>query len=92
MTKTFLKPQNDLLVVEGMLSYQESARAWNTLRFQRPLLDVFPVLRERRSAPCYKWLMCHTLERLEGVMEQVRQGEMPMPLLLFLYKEETHDA
>ena len=84
----YLRPRNDLLEVEGRMSYHEGAGAWNTIRFQKRLLEEFPVLQDRSKSVYYKGLLCRTSDKLQQVIKMVTDGKVPMPLILFLYQEE----
>ena len=86
-TRTYIDWNSDLQEFEGPMYYQESARAWNTLRFRQALIEGLPVLRDRRSTVRYKALLCRSKEKLDKVIQMIKDDKVPMPLMLFLYKE-----
>lgn len=82
----FLRPKNDILDINGKVSYSESSQAWNTIRFKRALLREFPQLREKSSYFGYKLVFYKSYEELENAVKSMKESEHPLPILLFFYR------
>jgi len=71
---------------EGRLHYNESAGAWNILKFKKDIFSEFPQLKEKRSKFLYKLAYHRSPEELKEDIEELIKEDC-IPLLLFLHKE-----
>jgi hypothetical protein len=79
----------DVINVEGKLIYCERDQAWNLLRLKKEVLNEFYQLKEMRSKFSYHMVYYRTYEELEkAVKELKKKGELALPFLVFLYKDE----
>ncbi len=85
--RRYIDWNNDLQEFEGPMYYQESAKAWNTLRFRQGIIEGLPVLRDKQNSIHYKALVCRTKAKLDKVLQMIRNDKVPMPLMLFFYTE-----
>lgn len=87
MQRRYLKGKIDVVEVEGQLSYQESSRTWSLLRLQQRIVEAFPMLRDKSAAVHYKGVLCQTKEKMEQILDMVKDGKVPIPLMVFLFQE-----
>jgi len=91
MEPRILRPKNRTLELKGKLSYCESIQAWNTIRFKRDLALEFPDLMEKRSSFFYKLAFYPSYLELERAIKEMKRGDKPLPILLFLIKGQEAD-
>ena len=61
---------------------------WNTIRFKRQILEEFPQLRDRGTIIRYKLVFYKTYEELANAVEELKEGDIGLPLVLYLYKDK----
>ncbi len=88
--KNSLEPTNKI-ETKGRLAYHEAARAYNTIRLPRQLIDQFPELRNRLLKITFKIrFFRHYSDLKRCIWELEYSNEIP-PLLLSLHlKNEEH--
>ena len=89
MKKRPLRSGHDVLESEGKIAYKETSRAWSLINIRKEMIQEFPQLRERRSAFSYKMTLFGSYELLEKEIRKMKKKNIPLPLLLFFYKEES---
>ena len=82
-----LRPSANALEVYGKVSYHEKAQAWNTIRFQKVILDKFPQLRNKMSIINFKLEFFDSYDALIRKIVELKQKEQGLPLLLYLLQE-----
>ena len=88
MESQILRPKRNTLEIKGKLSYGESNRSWNTLRFKKELLNEFPQLKEKLSKFSYKMVFYQEFNELEKVIRKFNRDGEAVPILLWLVKEK----
>ena len=83
-----LRPKTNTLEVYGRVSYHDKARAWNTIRFQKVILDKFPQLRNKTSAITFKLEFCESYDNTIKRIMQLRGKKGGVPLLLYLFQDD----
>jgi hypothetical protein len=83
-----LSPIKETLKLDGRLSYGESSRAWNIIRFKEQLLREFPQLKKRKEKFGYKLLMHRNYADLLKEVQKLKSEKEVIPLLLFLCKRK----
>jgi len=81
----FLKPNQEVVKVEGSVLYQESAQAWNTIKLKREVLFLYPQLRDKSSKLKYTMIIPKSNEEIMAQIDEVISSNK-MPILLFLEK------
>ena len=87
MEPKILRPMHKAIEIIGKLSYEEGYRAWSTIRFKKRLINEFPDLEEKRAIFSYKMIFHRTPKELEKAVREMKKGDKPLPILLFLVKE-----
>lgn len=85
--RKILTPRNTIQS-EGKIGYSEGFQAWNTIRLKKELFEEFPSLKEKRSKFAYRLIFCRDSKKFEEMLKESKKGDS-LPLLLWLYKEET---
>lgn len=84
---SYLEPKQTIQI-NGKLSYKESLQAWNVIQLQKEIIDLFPQLREKRSAFGYTMYYNREPKEAKKIMEELeKQGVVPIMLLLGKVKE-----
>jgi len=84
-----LIPRN-IIDIKSNMYYDESNHAWNIIRLKSEIVKEFPQLKEKRSKFSYQLIYYRTIEELEkAIRELKKQKDVPLPVLLFMYKEKT---
>ena len=83
-----LRPRHDTLDIDGVISYGESQRVWNTIKLKNNLLTEFPQLFERRKKFGYRMVMHRSYKDLKKAIKTMEANEDVIPILLFFYKRE----
>lgn len=91
MEPKILRPSRKVLEINGKLSYEEGYRAWSTIRFKKELINEFSDLREKRAILGYKMLFYQSYLELEKAVKEMKRGDKPLPILMFLVKENASD-
>jgi hypothetical protein len=86
MKSQTLKPERQTLQLKGKLSYSESNRAWNTIRFKKELINEFPILKERRGLFGYTIILYRNYAELERATRKIKKNNDPIPMMLLLEK------
>lgn len=81
-----LRPKHETLFTEGILSYGESQRAYNTIKLKSVFLKEFPQLSERRNKFGYRMVMYRSYRELMKVIKEMDKGEEVIPILLWFCK------
>jgi len=89
MEKQPLKSGHDVLESEGRITYKDTSRTWSLIRIKRELIQEFPQLRERMSEFSYKMSLFGSYSSLEKEIKRMKKKNIPLPLLLFFYKEKS---
>ena len=82
-----LKPKTNNLEITGKVSYHESVHAWNTIRFKKPVLDMFPQLRNKSSIIKFKLEFSGSYDELIRRIVELKEKKEGIPLLLYLLQE-----
>ena len=92
--KQTVKPLEKPIIIQGPLTYQESVRAFATIRLKRRIIDEFPQLQENKKW-CYRLEYERTYTAAIQRIERAKASEEGIPLLLFIYtdggSEPFHD-
>jgi len=83
-----LRPRRDKIIIKGKISYQESTHAWSLLNLRKNIIEQYPQLRERRSKFGYKMIFFHEQEELEKTIKEIKKNQEPIPILVWLMREE----
>ena len=81
-----IKPDKQMLEICGSLSYHDGARAWNTLRLKKNILNEFSALKDRNSKVSYKMVYGNSFGELVGIMKNIKDNSGVLPILLFFEK------
>jgi len=79
-----LRPIKDVLDVKGAISYSNTYRAWNTIRFQSLILRKFPQLKQKQSNFYYRMVLYESFEELENKVREIKENKGAMPILMWL--------
>ena len=82
-----LRPKTNNLEITGKVSYHENAHAWNTIRFKKPILDMFPQLRNRSSIIRFKLEFSSSYDEMIRRIVELKEKKEGVPLLLYLFQE-----
>ena len=82
-----LKPKTNNLEITGKVSYHESVQAWNTIRFKKPVLDMFPQLRNRSNIIKFKLEFSSSYDEMLRRIVELKEKKEGIPLLLYLLQE-----
>jgi len=86
--KKLLTPRKELEIF-GKISYKESLGLWSIIRLKKEIINEFPQLKEKRSRFGYKMNYYRDIAQLENVVKELKKNkDQPMPVLMWLYKEE----
>ena len=75
--------------INGKLSYSESIRAWNTIRFKAEILKEFYQLKDRKSSFGYQMVYYRSFEELDKIVKKIKRNKEGLPILMFLYEEKN---
>ncbi|MAG52547.1 MAG: hypothetical protein CMH62_01140 [Nanoarchaeota archaeon] len=82
-----LRPESDSLESYGKISYQESVRAWNTIRIPKVILEKFPQLKRKSSIVLFKLEFCDNYDNTIRRIVELKENKKGVPLLLYLFEE-----
>ena len=88
MKSQTLRPQKETLEINGKLSYRESLRAWNTIRFKKELIAEFPALKDRTARFGYTLVLHRDFASLEQAIRKLKRENGAIPILLNIQKLE----
>jgi hypothetical protein len=88
MARMILTPWTGSISVEGRISYNESAQAWNILRLPKEIMNDFPVLKKKRAKLSFRMEHVRNIENLKARVKKIEEEKKPIPILLYLYLEE----
>ena len=71
----------------GKLSYNESNRAWGTIRLKSELINEFKQLREKRTKFNYRLILYRDYEDFEKTVKQIIKNKEVIPMLVWFEKE-----
>ena len=74
--------------VKGRIIYNESKRAWNTIKLNNDFMNEFHQLKNRREKFSYEMVFGRTQEEIKEIMKKMLKNKNLMPILMFLYKDE----
>ncbi len=77
------------VIVSGAVSYNESARCNNIIRLKKKIIKEFPDLIHSRFIN-YKAELWKSYDDLEERIIEIKGKKQGIPILLFLYKNETN--
>ena len=83
----YLQPWKEKKLIQGKLSYNESAQAWSLLRLHKALLDEFKELKEKRGIFGYEIVLFYSYEQLDRFIAEVKNAGKVPPLLLWIGKK-----
>lgn len=87
MSKMMLRPNNDVLDIEGNVIYSTNWGAWNTIRLRKDILDQFPQLKDRKLKIGYRLLFYKTYDELLSAVNRIKEKKEAIPILLYLYQQ-----
>jgi len=87
-----LRPWYDKLEVKGIISYDNNARSWNTIRVRKEVITQFPQLKEKRSKFGYKMVFYKSYEELKKAVEKIIENKEPLPLFLYFIQEKIYSG
>jgi hypothetical protein len=88
---TYLQPIEESIPFKGKICYNESAKAWNVIRLNKMMLEIFRDLRQRRKSFYYEMTLFYRYEQLEKSLRKMQKdGEKP-PMLLRIKERNTHE-
>jgi len=85
-----IMPLTRPIIVNGRLIYNESVRAYNTLRLKKRLLDEFSQLRSE-AGWCWQIEYLRSYDATIERIKEAQQNKEGIPLLLFIYREERDE-
>jgi hypothetical protein len=91
MEEQILRPSKEELVLNGKISYNESNRAWTTVRFKKELANEFKSLKEIKLKFQYRAIFYQSHKELEKAIRKMKRNNEPLPLLLWFIKEKQVD-
>ncbi len=84
MKSQTLRPQKETLEINGKLSYRESLRAWNTIRFKKELMAEFPDLKDRTARVGYNLVLHRDFVSFERDIRKLKRENGVIPFLISL--------
>lgn len=87
MTQLALRPVKDILDVKGAVSYSNTYRAWNTIRFPSLILRRFPQLKSKSESFGYRMIFIENTDDLLQKAQEIKQNDEALPILMWMYKE-----
>ncbi len=90
MKSQILSPTKETLEFRGNLSYGESVRAWNTIRFKKDFIGRFSMLKEKTSKFSYSTVLYTDYDELEKALKKMKREKLPLPMLLMLEKVKAY--
>ncbi|MBW3001872.1 hypothetical protein KY338_01775 [Candidatus Woesearchaeota archaeon] len=84
-----LRPWYDTLEAKGVMSYDNNARCWNTIRVRKNFVKQFPQLRQRRTKFSYKMSFYASYEELKKAIKNMEKKKEALPILLYLVQEKV---
>ncbi len=88
MKKQILAPIK-IIESKGKLSYNESNRAWGTIRLKSEIINEFRQLREKRTKFNYKLILYRDYEDFEKTLKQIIKNKEVIPVLIWFEKERV---
>lgn len=86
---SFLTPNNDMLKVEGSVSYHEGLRAWSKILIKKEIIEVFKGLKDREKVVNYLMAVPQSITDGKKFLEELsKSGTMPV-FLLFKSEKKT---
>lgn len=86
-----LRPWYDTLEAKGVVSYDNNARCWNTIRVRKNFIKQFPQLKQRRTQFSYKMIFYASYEELKKAVERMEKSRKALPILLYLVQEQRSE-
>jgi len=84
-----LLPRN-FIDVDGKILYSEGNQAWNTIKLKKEVLNEFYQLKDKRlKLFSYKMVYYRIFEELEKAIKELKKNNQALPVLVWLYKDET---
>jgi len=87
MGQLILRPVKDVLDVNGSITYSNAYGAWNTITFRSMILRKFPQLKAKASSFGYRMLFYENIDDLRQKMDEIKDKNEALPILLWLYRE-----
>lgn len=88
MEPKILKPNKEKIDIRGKMLYREFDQAWSTIRLKRELINEFSTLKEKRSVFSYNVQYYWSYQDFEKALRKMRREKKPLPMLLYLVKED----
>lgn len=82
-----LRPKHETIFINGVMSYGESQRAWNTIKLKHEILKEFTQLYERRMKFRYKIVMHRSYEDLKKAVKELEKKGEVIPILMWFYQQ-----
>ena len=82
-----LRPKHETIFINGVMSYGESQRAWNTIKLKHDILKEFTQLYERRMKFRYKIVMYRSYEDLKKAVKGLEKKAEVIPILMWFYQQ-----
>ena len=88
----FIRPVNSSWRIVGRISYSDSVRAWNTIRFKKRILEELKDLKDPRGRFRYELYLFYDHVQLDEVLQKMRKNGEGPPMLFRIVKEEETEV
>jgi len=88
MEPRILRPVKKPTNLRGRVYYDSPNGAWSIIRLRKEIVNDFSELKEKRSSFSYQMVFYQTPQELEKAIREMRKEDKPLPILLFLVKDE----
>ena len=86
-----LLPRN-CIDVDGKVIYSEGNQAWNIIKLKKEVLNEFYQLKDKSSKLfSYKMVYYRKYEELEKAIRELKKNNQALPVLVWLYKDESSE-
>ncbi|MBW2981743.1 hypothetical protein KY343_02575 [Candidatus Woesearchaeota archaeon] len=86
--KKMITPWNEILEVEGKMTYHEASGAWNVIRLNSIFLEHFPQLKNKKANFKYRIEAHRTHDSLIEEIKKLKEQKTGVPLIVYLFEEE----
>lgn len=84
----FLNPIRKTIQVTGRLFYSESNQAFSFIRLQKPILQEFPQLKEKRESYGYTIILPSSYSNLKSIISTMERDKNIVPMIMFFFKRK----
>ncbi len=83
-----ISPEIKELNCYGKFSYDENKRAWSIMKLKKEIIQMFPILKERRNHIGYRMKLFLSLQSFNEYSNKVSSKELPVPIIMYIERIE----